>query len=53
MKSKEEYSRNVKKLKYKLQNVRMQIENMERKVENLGRVSNDKMIAMKIAKFCR
>ena len=26
---------------------------MEKKVENLGRTSNDKMIAMKIAKFCR
>ena len=43
----------MKKLKYKLQNVRMEIDVLQQKVDNLGRTSNDKMIAMKIAKFCR
>ena len=53
MKGKEEYSRNVKKLKFKLQKVRTEIESMEKKVDVLTRTSNDKMITLKIAKFCK
>lgn len=34
-------------------NVRNEIEAIENKVENLTRTSNDKMIALKIAKFCK
>ena len=31
----------------------METDALQQKVDNLGRTSNDKMIAMKIAKFCK
>ena len=52
-KTKEEYSRNVKKLKVKLTNVQSEIASIEKKVSTLQNTSNDKIIALKIAKFCK
>lgn len=52
-KTKEDYSRNVKKLKLKLATVQNEILTLERKVDNLSNTSNDKLISMKIAKFCK
>lgn len=52
-KTREEYSRNVKKLKIKLAAVQSEIVFLERRVDSLANTSNDKLIAMKIAKFCK
>ena len=52
-KTKEEYSRNVKKLKVKLSNVQQEVASLERKISTLKNTSNDKITALKIAKFCK
>ena len=52
-KTKEEYSRNVKKLKVKLQIVQDEVFTLQKKIETLTNTSNDKLIALKIAKFCK
>ena len=52
-KTKEEYSRNVKKLKVKYTLMESEISVLETKVSKLSNTSNDKVIALKIAKFCK
>lgn len=52
-KSKEDYSRNVKKLKIKLTKVQNEIITLEQRIESITNTSNDKIISMKIAKFCK
>ncbi len=43
----------MKKLKLKLATVQSEILALERKVDSLSNTSNDKLIAMKITKFCK
>lgn len=52
-KTREDYSRNVKKLKIKLAAVQGEIATLERKVDSLANTSNDKLISLKILKFCK
>lgn len=52
-KTREDYSRNVKKLKVKLAAVQGEVASLERRVDSLANTSNDKLISMKLAKFCK